>query len=195
MSWQPSYASAAELAAWLGVESDAHHAAATEAASRAIDACCGRQFGQTSSSEFRYYRTYHDREHWAVDIDDLMTDTSLTVTDENGTELTEFTLWPRNAAAEGKPWRRIEFPRGVTVRGEVKIAARWGWANIPNAIKQATLIQAARFYDRRQNVAGPLTSFSVDDVSQGWAAGGGSDVDADVARMIRPYKRLAWVAA
>ena len=34
-----------------------------------------------------------------------------------------------------------------------------------DAIKVATLIQAGRLYERRQNVGGPLSSKAIDDVS------------------------------
>jgi hypothetical protein len=69
--WSPSYASASDLASWLGGPADDLMALATEAASRAIDQACGRQFGLLSSSEFRWYTAEYWRGRWYVEVDDL----------------------------------------------------------------------------------------------------------------------------
>ncbi len=63
---------------------------------------------------------------------------------------------------------------------------------MPDAIKLATLIQAARLYERRTNTAGPLSSEKVDDVAYGYGAT--TELDADVAASIAPYRKL-WAAA
>lgn len=192
MPWAPSYATGAELQAWLGAdETDPHHAIAVESASRAINKACGRQFGLLSSSEFRYYEPYRHRDRYWCDIDDLMTTNSLVIESENGDEITDYTLTPRNAAAEGKPWTRIEFARGTTVTPTLKIGARWGWTNAPNTVKMACLIQAARYYSRRkeENVGGMPTGVTVDDVRLGWASQR-EELDSDVASMLKPYRKL-----
>lgn len=75
----------------------------------------------------------------------------------------------------------------------MRVSPWWGWTNVPSAIKYAILVQAARFYERRQNVGGALTSQQVDDVSVGWAASANQDLDADVLTSIAPYRRL-WAA-
>ena len=195
MPWAPSYASGAELQAWMGVDADPHHAIAVESASLAIDQSCGRQFGLLSSSEFRYYEPYWYRDRYWCDIDDVMTTNSLVIETENGDEITDYTLTPRNAAAEGKPWTRIEFARGATVTPTLKISARYGWSAVPNTVKMACLIQAARYYSRRkeENVGGMPTGVTVDDVRVGWASQR-EELDSDVASMLRPFRRL-WGAA
>lgn len=58
--------------------------------------------------------------------------------------------------------------------------------------KLATLIQAARLYERRNNTAGPLSSEKVDDVAYGYGAM--TELDTDVAASIAPYRKL-WAAA
>ena len=73
------------------------------------------------------------------------------------------------------------------------MTAEWGWVAIPDAIKLATLMQAARFYERRQNVGGQLTRREVDEVSLGWSASTAHELDSDVVASIAAYRRL-WLA-
>lgn len=204
MPWMPAYASAADLAGWLGVDSsDPQLAPATEAASRAIDQATGRQFGLLSSSEFRWFTAEWFRDRWIIDIDDLMTEASLTIevdNDQDGTTeaaITAYRLTPINGAAKGRPWTRVEVLPASTVkpnglRHGVRIGARWGWTTVPQSIKLATLIQAARWYQRKDSGAGPMASQTVDDVAVTWRVSM-QDLDADVLAAIRPYVRL-WAA-
>jgi len=196
--WAPEYASGEELAAWLGVTEDAHHGAATEAASRAIDAYCGRQFGQTET-EPRYFTPVRERDYrWTVTIDDLMDDPSIEQTDGDGNVLDTVTgtPWPLNAAAKGEPWRQIHFGRSVSLNGNpLRITAKWGWSAVPNPVKSACLLQAARWNDRRENITGSLTGMKIDDIDYQWSNAAGRELDADVIAMIKPYRRLSWVAA
>lgn len=205
MTWAPSYCSGAELASWLGVENEGIELAlATEAASRAIDQACGRSFGVLDEAEARWYDPTWFKDRWSVDIDDLTTDASLVIevdNDQDGTpeaEITAYRLLPVNAPAKAQPWTRVEVlpsaavkPNGL--RHSVKVTARWGWTTVPNAIKLATLVQAARWFDRKNSVGGALTKLDVDDVGMGWAVQR-NELDDDVAAMIRGYRRL-WVAA
>lgn len=205
MPWAPAYASAAELAGWLGVPNEGTELAlACDSASRAIDQNCSRQFGLLSSSEFRWYTATFIRDRWIIPIDDLMTEASLTIevdNDGDGTpeaEITEYRLTPVNSAAIGRPWTAIEVLPSSTVkpngmRHSVRISARWGWTNVPNAVKLATLMQAARLYERRNNVAGQLTGKEVDDVRYTWGASAAVELDPDVLAAIAPYRRL-WAA-
>ncbi|MPY55452.1 hypothetical protein, partial [Streptomyces acidicola] len=77
MAWQPDYASAAELAEYVRgddtVDGD-ELAVAVSAASRAIDEFTHRQFGQTETTEQRFYtaRWSAYRDTWLVRIDDVM---------------------------------------------------------------------------------------------------------------------------
>jgi hypothetical protein len=190
MPWKPSYATAADLAGHLGVAVDGEMSLACETASRAIDHATGRQFGVLSTAEARWYPAECRAGQWSADIDDLMTTTGLTVETATGDPVTEYRLTPRNAAPLGRPWTRLELftraPDGV------KVTARWGWTAVPEPVKLATLIQAARLYERRRNVAGPLTSERVDDVSYSYH-GGAADLDADADAIIAPYRKL-WAA-
>lgn len=195
MPWSPSYATGAELGSWLGLEDTPPELAfATESASRAIDQATGRQFGLLSSSEFRWYTPQWWKDRWSVDIDDLMTEASLSIETEAGESITDYKVLPLNGSAKGQPWTRIEIlpASPVQPRGDVKVAARWGWTNVPPAIKLSTLIQAGRWYDRKNSPTGVLTKGVVDDVELGWRAQR-NELDDDVLAMVRPYRKL-WVA-
>jgi hypothetical protein len=213
MTWQPSYATAADLASWLGIEETPELAMATDAASRAIDKATGRQFGISDEPVARFYhpdRTRHEHRHYGfqpywygggylrhrhgVDIDDLMTLDGIEVMVDIGgayQPVTDFDLTPLNGAANGKPWTRIETT--TPLYGRVQITATWGWTAVPDSVKLATLIQAGRLYERRNTPAGAPTLNRVDDIEMRWAAGT-ADLDADVLASVAPYRRI-WAAA
>ena len=167
--WQGDYCTLEQLKLQVrvadDVDDDAFEAAIT-AASRAIDHECGRQFGVYASAVGRTYTLPCD--YWidgqsAVPIDDLSSATDLVVTldeDDTGgyaTTLTiydDFTPWPYNALADGRPWTHLlmlgrssyswpRYPNAISVEG------KWGWAAVPAVVTQACLIQAARFFVRR----------------------------------------------
>lgn len=197
MAWEPLYADADDLAAYKGVNDVADEAEmglACEAASRIIDQVCGRQFGQVDAAEARHYDVEWDRELglYVADIDDLMTTDNLVVnagTEALGTD--EYVLLPRNAAATGDPWTEIgaETAEEPTVgRGprELIITAEWGWTAVPDAIKQATLLQAARLLKRKDapfGVAGsPQLGTDLRLLEH-------ADVDAKVITMVAKFRR------
>ena len=167
MAWAPDYCTAAELKSWLRIgdaADDALLAFAITAASRAIDAHCGRQFGQLTAAVTRYYTwdgVTHDGRSLLV-TDDLYTTATLTISvDTAGDGLTpvalaaaDYDLWPANAAADAVPWKGFLLrkasaaPFSRYARG-IEVAARWGWASVPIDVVQATLMQAARLFARR----------------------------------------------
>ncbi len=189
MSWATSYAKDIDLASWLRIDADdAELALVCDAASRAVDRATGRQFGVTEPEE-RTYQAEHFRGRTLVNIDDLMTTDDLLI-EVDGTEVTDFTLCPPNASQKGKPWTHLTIPGAV--HGWVVITARWGQPT-PEAIKMACLIQAGRWYDRRTNPAGSLTTKRVDVVEYQWSAAQPQDLDPDVLASIAPFRKL-WFA-
>lgn len=184
MGWQPSYATAADLAGWLGVNEDPQLVLAIDAASRAIDRATGRQFGATDAAETWHYPADFYRGTTIVDIDDTF-DIDLTVTGAP-----TFTLYPGNP--KGRPYTQIQV--AGYAGPEVAVTAVWGWNAVPEAVKTATLIQAGRYLERRTNPSGPLSSERVDDIQRDWSATTGQEVDADVAGMITDYRKL-WAVA
>lgn len=203
MTWQPDYATLAELKAYLVIgdtNDDVNAATAVTAASRAIDANANRQFGLTGSAVARYYtyaRLCIDGRP-ALRIDDLMTSAGLLVAVDSGTEGTyvgamvlgtDYDLWPRNAAADGVPWTHIVLRRSPAFwfplwASGIRITANWGWTTVPTAIHQAALIQAGRYFVRKDSLYGVAGSPDI-----------GSEVrllarlDPDVALTVSAYKR------
>ncbi|PQE02198.1 hypothetical protein CYL16_01130 [Mycobacterium sp. EPG1] len=192
-----------DLAAWLSIPYPADEAAqwialesCIAAASRAIDRATGRQFGKVAEPETRWYKAQFFKDRWVIDIDDLMTTDDLAIEINDVTlDPADYALTPRNAVQQGKPWTSLEIlPRSpVKPTGEVCITAWWGWAAVPRPVELATMIQASRFYERRDNPAGPLTVKQIDDVRYGWAPTASTELDADVAASIAGYRKL-WFA-
>lgn len=207
MAWADDYASSAELKAHLRItdtDDDTSVALAIGAASRAIDDWCNRQFGLTGSAVPRYY-TADDlciEGRRALAIDDLMTTTGLEVELDTGadglyaTELaygTDFDVYPWNAQANGRPWTHLVLRPDAAAswpcaaRG-VRVTGNFGWSSVPEIVKSACLIQAARFFVRRDSSYGIAGSPEL-----------GSEVrllarlDPDVSLMLSTVRRV-WSA-
>lgn len=173
VAWRADYVTVDELQVFVGIPTadvvdDAALGSAVTAASRAIDSWCGRQFGVLSVAAARYYswdgRYLEGRP--ALRVDDIQTVTSLAVAVSAGTDGTfpttvvsgtDFDLWPFNAAADGEPWTHLlsrtisswpSYTRGVSV------TALFGWSAVPGVVKEATLIQAARWFKRKDSPFG-----------------------------------------
>jgi len=199
MAWAPIYATDGELRSQVrigDVADDAQIALALATSSRAIDERCSRQFGRVAVAEAREYtpRWSRSRSGWRVPIDDLMTSTGLVVkVDQDGdgtfeTTVTGYRLRPYNAAASGWPWTELLIASTavttVSGTGSVQVTARWGWPGVPDAIRQACLLQASRLLARRDapfGVAGsPETGSEIRLLSR---------LDPDVAVAVEPYRR------
>ena len=209
MAWAPDYLTTAALKTYLrigDVADDALLATCITAASRAVDHACNRQFGALAAATARYYTWAGDciDGRTAVPIDDLQTVTNLAVavdTDNDATwdatitNATDFDLWPWNADGNGKPWTHLVLRRGTTLgtipkqARAVRVTAIFGWTAVPSLVVEATQLQAARFFARRNATFGVAGSPEV-----------GSEVrllerlDPDVAVALRPVRRVAWGA-
>jgi len=214
MSWAPDYCTLDDLKSYLRVADDIDDVtmqSAITAASRSIDKFCGRQFGQASAAEPRYYipqrdpGNYHKIPRWYVEIDDLFTTTGLQIETANGTVITtgQYRLFPRNAVSKDQPYTWIEFSSeytgsnwyyasyygggfsGFDRDNELTVTAQYGWTEVPLAIKQATLMQANRWVMRRDAPFG--IAGSPQDGSEMRLL---AKLDPDVAVAIRPYYRM-----
>lgn len=168
------YATRSDLKAWLRIESattefDTQLDDALEDASRCIDQATSRSFDTTLSvAAPRYYTPEWDRAtgRLVVQIDDLQSVTSLAVdydSDGDGTYATSIVvadtrLYPLNATADGKPWSQLSLPTDASistgVEGSIRVTAKWGWTAVPGPVKQACLMQAARFFVRKDSTYG-----------------------------------------
>lgn len=200
MAWQPDYAQVNELANFLRVTDqldDTQLALAITAASRSIDRSCRRQFGQVGQAEARAYTAFYDntRDRWVVPIDDLMVSTGLvvkfdTTSDETYTStITAYGLRPVNAGPSGRPWEDlVVHPNSAVLPDDresgVQVTGLWGWTAVPDAIKEACLLQASRLMARRDSPFGIAGSRDVGSELRLLAK-----VDPDVEVALGDYKR------
>lgn len=158
------YVSRQELKDWLSITTSSHDDEVdlvVSAASRAVDDHQRTRYYPTS--ETRYYSPASSVSF--LDIDDLVTLTSVKF-DLGGdgtfeTTLTEdedFVLEPLNNPLEDKPKRTLRLI-GTSFPGlakSVQIIGSFGWAETPAQVKLATMLQAARYYQRRSSPVGVL---------------------------------------
>lgn len=204
MAWAPDYVTTAELRSFLRIDDsddDTQLDLAIAAASRAIDQDTSRQFGVVGSVEERFYTGRWDpkRCRWVVDIDDLMSTSNFAAEtqDSDGDTvgaIDDYFLEPRNAAAQGRPWTQLVVKPDSSFKptgrvNEVAVTALWGWTAVPDAVKQATLLQASRLFSRRTSPYGIAGSPDTGSELRLLAR-----VDADVSVSLRPYRRW-WGAA
>lgn len=193
MPWAPDYVTTTDLKSYLritGAADDAQLQLAVTSASRAVDSTTYRQFGQVAAAEARTYTARWDGSicRWVIVVDDLMDATGLTVVIEAG-PITLFSKNPANAAQRGRPWTRIVVSDDSTVKpkgeaGEVTVTGKWGWTAVPDTVKQATLLQASRFFKRRDAPFGIAGSPDTGSEMRLLAK-----VDPDVAVALKPYIR------
>jgi len=166
MAWKPDYITAADVKAYLRVTDavdDAEFGIWATASSRAVDKKTNRQFGAVTGAVVRTYRRtpFYDPTSglWLLEIDDLQDATGLLV---NGTAYASSgtTLFPENAAADGKPYERLAFisppvlpTPGVSVPYAIT-SARWGWAAVPSQVIGACKLQCSRWNARRDSPFG-----------------------------------------
>lgn len=145
---------------------------AINAASREIDQLCNRVFYETEAVEHKYFNAV---DPLSIVVPDISKTTSLVVkldTTDDGTHETtlsidtDFYLNPINppqiATVSGtiyyEPYNelRILSTRSSerfdpTIPKNIKITAYWGFSRVPDAIKQACLLQATRLWKRKDS--------------------------------------------
>ncbi|MFD9782242.1 phage gp6-like head-tail connector protein [[Kitasatospora] papulosa] len=160
------YADRAALKDALGIETadtsrDALLDRALAAASRGIDTATGRRFWLDDTPSARIYRTA-GRTLWddvgeILNVDDVGTAVGLataTGTPGTWTAVTDLETTPDNALARGRPITGLLLASGGWGTQRVQVTAQWGWPAVPDEITQATLIQAARLYRRKDSPEG-----------------------------------------
>ncbi len=120
--------------------------------------------------------------------------TDITVTDfTTGTTYVPNRAWPFNADSKGMPFTFLAFPAGTympTTEGQLGVLCKYGWITaIPSTIKQAALLQAARYFRRKDAPFG-----IVGDLAIGSGMRLTPGLDRDVDAMITDYKRWTAVA-
>jgi hypothetical protein len=197
MAWKPNYVTVEQAKEYLRIPEtdtadDVRLGLDVAAASRAIDRATNRQFGKLEAAAVRYYTAQYDCDRgWFISIDDLQDLTGVEVT-SSGATITDYRLAPLNAASEGRPYTELVFGSTVkpdTTYGGVGVLAPFGWTTVPDTIKDASLLQTARFFKRSDapfGVAGSPESGSEMRLL--------AKVDPDVAVMVADYVRRWWSA-
>lgn len=160
MAWAPDYCSVGELRSYRNIDDsvdDVELELAVTAASRAIDRATDRQFGKTAAVEARTFECKWSQRLglWLADIDDVMTTSGLVVT-VSGSALSAaaYRLYPLNQDKKGRPWEQVATASATpdTLGAgppTVEVSATFGWSAVPDAIKNATLLEASRFFADR----------------------------------------------
>ena len=172
--------------------------AAIMSASRMIDDYTGRFFYKDGTQASPVTRYYTAQDWWTTNVDDFTVITEI-ATDDNFDQLYT-TIWaagdylvePVNNPRRGWPLTRILaigayiFPYNLPQ--SVRIKAAWGWSAVPEEVKMACKLQAARFFIRRQSPFGIAGSPEIGTVRLY------SKLDPDVELLLRPFRKLSWMA-
>ena len=163
---------------------------AIESASRMIDGYTARTFYNGGTA----VRNFAATDALNLIIDDAISVTTVQSTDEVGdTYVTwganDFQLEPLNSRSDGlyMPYTGIRAVGDYTwpvvdQQALCKITAVWGWAQVPTAIKQATIIQASRLFKRLDS---PLGVAGFGDMG---AIRVGRYLDPDVEQLAMPFR-------
>ena len=198
------YCTLSELKASLRITDNVDNtllASAITAASGWVDSYCERTFEAAGTAASA--RDYMPSSRYAVlPIDDAVAITSVAIDDGlDGSFATTLTTadWqaePLNSRAGGLtlPYMRLRpledgyWPLDVFEnRATVRVTARWGWSATPDAVKQATILQAARLFTRLDSPLG------VAGFGEMGAMRVSRFLDPDVDALLKPFKRIQLV--
>ena len=198
-----AYATLAEVRDWVGIPvsdtaDDTKLSLALAAAEEQVNAYTGRHFTVEGSASVRYYRALTGS---VVEVDPIATTTDLAVAlDRDGDGTFEETLTldthyrfaPYNAAVAGAPWSQLVALTGTTFPLEdrrIKVTGRFGYATVPSSVKQATLIQAAFIWKRKDAVFGVAGSPEFGNELRVESA-----LDRTAISLLRPFRKV-WAVA
>lgn len=192
----PTYVDESDVAAYLKVSvvgNETELALAASGSCRWVGRYCGRRFDLAAEATARTFDVNRDGVVWVDDIGD--TDDLAVATDDsqNGTFTTawaesDYQVQPASALELGDPITSLttvgtrSFPVAGARTGLVRVTARWGWPAVPDDVRLAALIQAARLYKRRDSAEGVLgaSDFGVVRV--------GARVDPDAELLLASYR-------
>jgi hypothetical protein len=165
---------------------------AVESASRLVDSYTQRYFYNAGTAT----RLFSPQDSYLTEIDDLITLTTLQTSDGDDFGTTwaakDYQLEPLNGVVDGLTGHPVTRIRAVddflfnVLDGEatVRIAGVWGWSAVPTAVKQATVIQAARIFKRNDSPLG-IAGFG-----EMGAVRVGVQLDPDVKHLIDVYRKV-----
>ena len=195
------YCTLAELKTYLGLSGsgqDDNLENAIEGASREIDQYTGRIFYQTDSQD----NFYTPNNFFIQEVDDISTVSGLVVkldTTDDGThdktltKDTDFALLPvnvSNALDQNQPYTHIQILDNRSserfdpdIFNNIKVTAQFGFSSVPDAIKQATFLQATRLFKRKDS------PFSVYGNPETGTAELFNKFDPDALKLIKGYSK------
>ena len=170
---------------------------AVEAASREIDGMCERFFYTVSGT-----RIYNTQDSFVAQTDDIVSVTTLKTSSGGASYDTtwttaDFQLEPLNGSVSGlaSPATRVRavgqylFPIWSVTgtyynKAPIQVEGVFGWAVIPPAIKQATILLAMRQFKRFDSPLGVAGFGDIGVMRVG-------RVDPDVEALLMPFKKMA----
>jgi hypothetical protein len=165
-----------------------------DAASRWVDGWCDRAFTPAAAGTAVYIPSGRMDD---LIVDDLTAVTSIAIDEDLDESFStvlrpiDFQLLPANARSGGLQWpytriRPQEDGYWPTAYGRatVRIVGQFGWPAIPAAVREATILQAARLYTRLDS---PLGIAGFGDMGAMRVSFRG---DPDVAMLLQPYRRV-----
>ena len=165
---------------------------AVESASRMVDSYTQRYFYNAGTAT----RLFAPQDSYVAEIDDLVSLTTLQTSDGDDFGTTwaakDYQLEPLNGNVDGLTGHPATRIRAVddfifnVLDGEatVKVIGVWGWSAVPIAVKQATVIQAARIFKRNDSPLG-IAGFG-----EMGAVRVGVQLDPDVKHLIDVYRKV-----
>ena len=165
---------------------------AVESASRMVDSYTQRYFYNAGTAT----RLFAPQDSYVAEIDDLITLTTLQTSDGDDFGTTwaakDYQLEPLNGNVDGLTGHPTTRIRAVDdfifnlLDGEatVRVVGVWGWSAVPTAVKQATVIQAARIFKRNDSPLG-IAGFG-----EMGAIRVGVQLDPDVKHLIDVYRKV-----
>lgn len=172
--------------------------AAIMSASRMIDDYTGRFFYRDGTQASPVVRYYTAKDWWTTNVDDIIYISEI-ATDDNFDQLyttvwstSDYMVEPVNNPRRGWPWTRLLaigayiFP--FNLPQSVRVTGVWGWTAIPEEVKMACRLQAARFFVRRQSPFGIAGSPEIGTVRLS------SRLDPDVELLLKPFRKVSWMA-
>tara|TARA_X000001036_G_scaffold301490_1_gene280548 strand:- start:609 stop:1253 length:645 start_codon:yes stop_codon:yes gene_type:complete len=197
-----------DLKAYIGLTGTAQDNnidTAIDSACRLIDSICGRKFSQDESV---VVKTFTPKSSIYLDTPDISTTTGLIVKlddNDDGTFETTLTLNTDYIVEPTNP-RVIKITGGTTyyepynkitildtrsserfdpsIKNNIQITAKWGYSTVPEDIKTATLIQALRYFKRKDT---PFNTYG--DINTG-VSELFSRLDPDVQTILKGHKKV-----
>jgi len=165
---------------------------AVESASRMIDSYTQRYFYNAGTA----VRLFVPQDNYVTEIDDAISISKIETSDGDNFGVTwqtkDYQLEPLNGIVDGLTGHPATRIRAVddflfnVLAGEatVRVTGVWGWSAIPIAVKQATIIQAARIMKRNDSPLG-IAGFGDMGVIRV-----GSQLDPDVRQLVEVYRKV-----